>query len=516
MKIILNEEGYEEKAYRKAYSAVLRDKKRFEWMLRGIENEQSLERKVQLAKVAASFAVHNNPGYFTSTVLEETFIEYAQQHDITSYNITYQKNSFLHVMTQAYVTGGHTRVVERWIDVSPETQIHSVIILNQKDVTVPKRLEEVIKNKNGTLTLFDKKLSDLNRALKLREIGLHYQYIILHVHMDDPTALIAFGTEKFTRPIIYYNHADHLFSLGGSIADKFADLRTITSITRTRKLIKEPYMLGVPMENKTMATITKDSARKKLGIPLERKLIITGGSPQKYHTLMGRSLIPILENKVNSAENLYCIAIGPTNTGDWKKVNVSTNGKIKAIGTVPYAEGFLDYLAAADVVVDSWPMSGGTFLIDAISLKKTVISLANPMGQFDYITKSQSYCKNISDFSEKIDKILSNEEYANQLLEEITTNLNNDHCDQRWMKKLQKLINETPAHHQVNHLQTADNSPTIDEWVIAANRLYTSITKYLYILKYFLLKIGFPNELIDRIYNQCIKIAKKIYNSIRQ
>ena len=263
MKIILNEEGYEEKAYRKAYSAVLRDKKRFEWMLRGIENEQSLERKVQLAKVAASFAVHNNPGYFSSTVLEETFIEYAQQHDITSYNITYQKNSFLHVMTQAYVTGGHTRVVERWIDVSPETQIHSVIILNQKDVTVPKRLEEVIKNKNGTLTLFDKKLSDLNRALKLREIGLHYQYIILHVHMDDPTALIAFGTEKFTRPIIYYNHADHLFSLGGSIADKFADLRTITSITRTRKLIKEPYMLGVPMENKTMATITKDTARKK-------------------------------------------------------------------------------------------------------------------------------------------------------------------------------------------------------------------------------------------------------------
>ena len=96
------------------------------------------------------------------------------------------------------------------------------------------------------------------------------------------------------------------------------------------------------------------------------------------------------------------------------------------------------------------------------------------------------------------------------------TNLNNDHCDQSWIKKLQKLINETPPYHKVNHLQTADNSPTIDEWVIAANRLYTSITKYLYIWKYFLLKMGIPNELIDRIYNQCIKIAKKIYNSIRQ
>ena len=509
------EQEYDDGAYHKAYMATLRDKERFEWMLHGIENEKSLEKKVQLAKIAASFAVINNPGYFTSALLENTFIEYAKEHDLKNYNDTYQKESFLHVMTQAYIVGGHTRVVERWIEQSPNTQNHSVVILNQRDVPIPQRLSDAIRNKNGTLTLFDEKLELLDRSLKLRQVAQHYQYIVLHIHMDDPTALIAFGTEKFTRPIIFYNHADHMFWLGVSIADVVADIRTITSISESRRLIYNPYMLGIPIENKTASTTTKEAARAKLEIPKDTKLIVTGGSPHKYRTLMGKSLIPILEDLVNATDNRVCVAIGPSNTGNWKKANMITNGKIKAIGAIPYDKGFLDYLVAADVIIDSWPMGGGTFLIDAISLKRPVIALPNPMGQSDFITKSECYCKDITDFKYKINRILSDEEYARHLVTEITRNLEKDHSIPNWTKKLHELINQTPNKHQIRDLSTKENPAIIDEWVIVVNRIYTSLKKYEYICQYLLVKCGIPNTLLEEIENQCIKIAKKIYYSIR-
>lgn len=510
------EQEYEEKAYHEAYAAVLRDKKRFEWMLHGIETEKSSEKKIQLAKIAASFAVQNNPGYFTSALLENTFLEYAKQHDINTYDVTYQKNSFLHVMTQAYTTGGHTRVVERWIEQSPNTQKHSIIIINQNGLPLPPRLSEVVAEKNGTLILLKSNTSDLDRALKLREIGLSYQYIILYIYMDDPTSIIAFGTEKFTRPIIFYNHADHLFWIGKCIADQIADLRTITSITTSHRLINDPYMLGVPIENKQIDTITKENARRKLGIPSETKLIVTGGGSHKYHPVMGKSLIPLLIEIVNSSDNRICLVIGPTNTGEWKKANRSTNGKLKAIGPIAYNEGFLDYLVAADVIVDSWPLGGGTFLIDAITLKKPVISLQNPIGQFDYISKSQSYCKNITDFMSKIERILSNEEYAKNLQNEIAINLERDHSIENWTKNLHKMIDGVPTKHHIRDCSTKEITPKIDEWAITANRIHRSIGKYAHICHYILIKWGIPEKILVRICNPCIKIARKTYHIISQ
>ena len=61
----------------------------------------------------------------------------------------------------------------------------------------------------------------------------------MHTHPHDPSALIAFGTPDFKRPIILFNHADHIFWLGLSVADYVADLNSggnkITSINRGAK-----------------------------------------------------------------------------------------------------------------------------------------------------------------------------------------------------------------------------------------------------------------------------------------
>ena len=56
--------------------------------------------------------------------------------------------------------------------------------------------------------------------------------------MDDPTAVVAFGIEKFERPVIFYNHSAHLFWIGKSIADIVLDVVKDNEITKKQRNIK--------------------------------------------------------------------------------------------------------------------------------------------------------------------------------------------------------------------------------------------------------------------------------------
>ena len=76
----------------------------------------------------------------TLNQLEKFFINIAQQYDIDNYNINYENNTVLHVLTQANITGGHTRVVERWVELQKDYK-HSCILLNQNDIEVPEILK---------------------------------------------------------------------------------------------------------------------------------------------------------------------------------------------------------------------------------------------------------------------------------------------------------------------------------------------------------------------------------------
>ena len=223
--------------YKKYYSTIKKDKEVFEFLLENIKNSTSMEEKLGLADIASSYAVSYNTGYYTSSVIENVYIDYAKNINVDISNIQFKENSFLHVLTEGYNTGGHTRVVERWIQNAPSDQMHSVVVLRPNDAKL-EDLNKYTKEKNGEFIYYDNSWSLEEKALKLRQLGMHYQYIILHTHMDDPTATIAFGTEEFTRPILFYNHASHLFWLGKGITDLHLDLKEKDEVTEEYKILK--------------------------------------------------------------------------------------------------------------------------------------------------------------------------------------------------------------------------------------------------------------------------------------
>ena len=92
-------------------------------------------------------------GIYSCSFLENYYLDIAAALKIELPN-EYRCKSILHVMTESYNTGGHTRVVERWIDISPSDEVHSVLLTKQNKENVPLFLEKVVQEKKGEIIAY--------------------------------------------------------------------------------------------------------------------------------------------------------------------------------------------------------------------------------------------------------------------------------------------------------------------------------------------------------------------------
>ena len=124
------------------YPIILKQQKLFEEKLDNIKIVTDVNLRLGLIKDAVGFAVKNGTGYYVSDIIENASLEIASTIKCDCVGNPEPK-SFLHVMTTAYGVGGHSRVVERWINLSPSEQKHSIVVTNQGDELLPQWLINV-------------------------------------------------------------------------------------------------------------------------------------------------------------------------------------------------------------------------------------------------------------------------------------------------------------------------------------------------------------------------------------
>ncbi len=453
--------------YNKYYPLIEKANKKFLSYLEKIKDIKDFDKKNNALKSLLEFSVYHNAGIWASAFVEKFYTDWAKSIDIDNYDIAFKKNSFLHVMTTGYSTGGHTRVVERWISNAPEIQNHSVVILSPNDAKMSV-LENNVKFKKGKCFYFDNSLSEKDKALKLRKLALNYEYIILHTHMEDVIPLIAFGTEKFTRPVLLYNHASLMFWIGKSISDLVLDIVNEDEITKSKRNIKNTFFLGVPSKEIVYSTPDKKELRKKLGIPVDKKIIISSGSIQKYCIINNDSYADIIKKLID--ENTYCYIIGiPKDDKYWKKIEQETMGHIVPLGYVDFNNGYLDYLSCADLYIDSYPMTGGTTMIDVISRGVAAISLKTVDIQLDYFSSSSAYCNDKSEFILKGKKILNDKKYAKKIIDELQQSLEKYQSVIEWNKRIYKMLEKVPKTHSIKTFSFEKEISVIDDLSVLLN-----------------------------------------------
>src|SRR5947207_1658734 len=103
---------------------------------------------------------------------------------------------------------------------------HRVCITRQGPSRVPAKILSQLDASSDLIRLDTKPGGQLGRAAALRVAAADADVVLLHAHPYDVIPVIAFaGADCNAPPIIYVNHGDHVFWLGGSIASVVMNMR---------------------------------------------------------------------------------------------------------------------------------------------------------------------------------------------------------------------------------------------------------------------------------------------------
>lgn len=420
----------------------------------------------------ASWSIYH-PDFYQSPEIENMLLECASKISPENYtikNTKEEKRKVLHVLSEGYSTGGHTRLAKNWMK-SDNDSIHSLVTTWQLRST-PGWLINEVKNSGGWVTSLETVSDKLcERAKALRKLAYEWaDVVVLHMHMMDPIPVMAFGVEDGP-PVIYMNHGDHLFWLGASIADLVADLRPSgQKLTLTRRSCNNSCILPIPLEPKKV--YNKKEIREKYSIDENELVILTIASNYKFRSINNHNYIDIVKNIVNKVDNCKVYIIGPVDTGKWHEVNIETGGKIKALGVVTEIDEFYQM---ADIYLDCFMMGSMTSLLDASKYGLSVIKFTNNhcpiLTEFDEEFKECSY-KTVDEIIEEIKNIqkgnldtLSKNEAINNVI------VKNHILDTK--AKIKDMYNKLSTH-KVNSNLTINNRTEDNDlfWIYLIGRGY--------------------------------------------
>jgi hypothetical protein len=332
--------------------------------------QKRTEELMQWCSVAAWFA--SRKGWFgelSSSVLEAELLHAARSlPEPPRRTSSSNRPRWLHVLTEAYATLGHTNLCRRWIQYDPEV-VHDVIITDQK-IATPPNLAQAVKQTGGDCVVLDPGLSLLERARQLRSYAWqNSDVVVLHIHPEDVMATVAFGVPGGP-PVLLVNHADHVFWVGCSIADLILDIRASGHAwTKEARGVERTEILPLPLAAGADSEADREAAREararvrsQLGIREDEVMFLTVGNPRKYEPVGGLNFADTAVEILRRCKNARMIAVGPRDEGPWRAAKKATSGSFLAVGFQPDSTLFCK---AADVYMEGFPAGSLTAVLEA-------------------------------------------------------------------------------------------------------------------------------------------------------
>jgi len=341
--------------------------------------------------VASQLAWRNFPGFFCSEELESLLREAGNRiaelpvsGEMTvvtpASDSAHGRLRVVHVLSTAYATGGHTRLVARWIsnrsDLSADEQ-HSAVLLDQGEQVVPELLSKAVARSGGCLYRIRDHSSYCDRAGQLRRfVRDNADLVILHIHPDDPTCLLALADNAGGPTVVFFNHADHVFSIGMSIASSVLDLRPSgLSVTKAERVTsRESMLLPLPLVDPyaDRSVIDAESllqmrvkARNLLGISRTARVGLTIGSECKYRAIGKADFGSMATQALSGHDDRMIIAVGLPDRAQWAAIADSTAGRFRPLGVVEDPSLLQNLYQAADFYLEGIPMGSVTAMLDA-------------------------------------------------------------------------------------------------------------------------------------------------------
>lgn len=325
-----------------------------------IVRQSDAEKTLGLAAVYSSLLHSIDIGVYDDPELERYLIDNIQAQELFSpgYFSTSPTKDTLHVISEGYAFGGHTRLMMML------ASMHSA----KPDLLVTHSIDSQLQNRLSSL--FDQifTVDDSQYIKKLEKIipvlG-NYQKVVLHIHPNDIATVICCGLVKKYRSLDVYfvNHADHAFSLGSAIADYYFVLSNYGQHINRHKNIAGKYsFLGIPIEVPAVST--------KLPIDIgraSRLSFFSAGSGFKFSPFRGADIRPLVKKILTHWPNstLTIVGVNPLFNYWWWLMKIRYRQRLRLLRFLPF-EQYKSFAKSSDFYIDSHPFPGGTAFAEQI------------------------------------------------------------------------------------------------------------------------------------------------------
>lgn len=330
------------------------------------------------------------------------------------------------IASELYDVGGHSRVVLNWMKAFEEEGDHELLITR----TATKTIRASLKDQNISYRLCSNQGIDL--VNEILAYCANAGRVVLHTHPDDiVTAIAARILAKSGKRIIFYNHADHVFSYGISSAQLVCEISSygIELNRRTQRINKSCY-LGIPIGFRGYKTHLEIPAEKKLN-----QTVISCGHPSKYapaSVFFGDFIDALLQQRSDVTVQL----VGPTgNETWWATIKGRWGAQVQFLGELSHSK-YLDTMQKADVYVDSFPITGGIAFPEALLNGKLVAGLVNAIQGYSPVDELR--VGDVRTLTEQVIGLLKHDPISIRRMEEIREKANAIHSITNFRERVKR------------------------------------------------------------------------------
>lgn len=388
---------------------------------------------LSLARVYGDLRWMNHDGVYQDDELE-TVVEQklVQSKDYLPPDFSERVAGTVLIVSELYSNGGHSAVVMNWMRIFCDEGGHKLLITR----SVTSKVERSLVRDSVPYHLC------IDQGVRLVNEILHHtvnaERIVLHIHPSDIVSAVAARIlAKVGKSIIFYNHADHVFSYGISSATTVCEISNYgMALNNIIGRVKNSCYLGIPI------SFREDQSDAMLNEERDRvRTVLSCGEATKYapsNVFYGEFIDCLLMQEPNA----NILLVGPTGEEPWWRGYVSRWGdRIQFLGRLDH-DKYVEIMSSADVYVDSFPVTGGTAFPEALLNGKLVVGLQNSIQ--GYSPADELRVGNVEQLTERVIKLLMRDSGCISHVANVREKAKSIHSISRFREKVQAIYANNP------------------------------------------------------------------------
>jgi len=352
---------------------------------------QPAETVVSRIRDLALLAWMNHPGFFADGRIENILLEIGETlaEEDADPRIRgrferecrpVQRPAVLLVASHVYEVGGHTKVVEKFIEGYADW--FRVLVLTEQQDGVPEALRQ--REAAGEVRIFRLAGCDgtIRKAATLRAIGAEFDQVFLFTHPNDPTPVLAFcGREG--PPVLFDNHAHFFFSLGVSVSDLVVShVRYMDTLSAARRFAAGTFCFPLRYSryrDRIGGPVDKRRAKQEIGLGPDALCLLSVVLGLTVFSSPGREdFFRTAARIVRRYPQAHLCLIGIEPQHPYAEAFAGcAPEQVRFLGIVPDP---LRYYQAADLYLDPFPYPSFGALLEAITVGEACPLLAHGTG----------------------------------------------------------------------------------------------------------------------------------------